>query len=212
MITQEQILEKLKLERDKISPTKQVTDRYLEEKSKRLFNKVTEETVLDELVADTIEDIKDTQLTINSVLAEEAKKTKTEQKTKETKTETKTEQKQETMTIPDEMKEFMDSWKAEQKQKQINAKKEQIFNSAKGKFNDSQQAILKTVIDKFSFDFDQPDDVLQNTIIAETTNFIKATIGEVDPQKPDNKKGDGDLAAEYAKKAEQYGLIPTTNN
>ena len=86
MITQEQILEKLKLERDKISPTKQVTDRCLEEKSKRLFNKVTEETVLDELVADTIEDIKDTQLTINSVLAEEAKKTKTEQKTKETKT------------------------------------------------------------------------------------------------------------------------------
>ena len=184
MITQEQILEKLKLERDKISPTKQVTDRYLEEKSKRLFNKVTEETVLDELVADTIEDIKDTQLTINSVLAEEAKKTKTEQKTKETKTETKTEQKQETMTIPDEMKEFMDSWKAEQKQKQINAKKEQIFNLTKEKFNEQQQAILKTVIDKFGLDYTLTDDVLQSTIITETTNLIKSTIGEVDPQKP----------------------------
>ena len=74
MITQEEILAQLKLERDKISPLKQVTDRYLEEKAKRLVSKVTEETVLTELVADTIEDIRDTQLTINSVLAEEAKK------------------------------------------------------------------------------------------------------------------------------------------
>lgn len=184
MITQEEILAQLKLERDKISPLKQVTDRYLEEKAKRLFGRVTEETVLTDLIADTIEDIKDTQLTINSVLAEEAKKnpkkeTKTETKTKEVETQTQTH-------IPDEIKEFMESWKAEQKQKAIAAKKQQIFEAAKTKFNENQIPILKTVVEKFNFDFEQTDDVLLQTVITETTNFIKNTIGDITPQNPNN--------------------------
>lgn len=208
MITQEQILAQLKLERDKISPLKQVTDRYLEEKAKRLVNKVTEETVLTELVADTIEDIRDTQLTINSVLAEEAKKNpKTETKTKEveTKTETKTAE------IPNEMKEFMESWKAEQKTKQITAKKQQILEAAKEKFSDNQQSILKTVVEKFNFDFEQADDVLLQSVITETTNFIKNTIGDVTPQNPNGTQKPDDLTNEYAKKAEQYGIVPPKN-
>ena len=184
MITQEEILAQLKLERDKISPLKQVTDRYLEEKAKRLFSKVTEETVLTDLIADTIEDIKDTQLTINSVLADEAKKkpkteTKTETKTKEVETQTQTQ-------IPDEMKEFMESWKAEQKQKTIAAKKQQMIEAAKVKFNENQIPILKTVVEKFNFDFEQADDVLLQTVITETTNFIKNTIGDIAPQNPNN--------------------------
>lgn len=188
MITQEEILAQLKLERDKISPLKQVTDRYLEEKAKRLFGRVTEETVLTDLIADTIEDIKDTQLTINSVLAEEAKKNPK----KETKTETKTETKPkevETQTqthIPDEIKEFMESWKAEQKQKAIAVKKQQILEAAKTKFNENQIPILKTVVEKFNFDFEQTDDVLLQTVITETTNFIKNTIGDITPQNPNN--------------------------
>lgn len=208
MITQEQILAQLKLERDKISPLKQVTDRYLEEKAKRLVNKVTEETVLTELIADTIEDIKDTQLTINSVLAEEAKKNpKTETKAKEveTKTETKTAE------IPNEMKEFMESWKAEQKTKQITAKKQQILEAAKTKFSDNQQSILKTVVEKFNFDFEQADDVLLQSVITETTNFIKNTIGDVTPQNPNGTQKPDDLTNEYAKKAEQYGIVPPKN-
>lgn len=184
MITQEEILAQLKLERDKISPLKQVTDRYLEEKAKRLFGRVTEETVLTDLIADTIEDIKDTQLTINSVLAEEAKKnpkkeTKTETKPKEVETQTQTQ-------IPDEVKEFMESWKAEQKQKAIAAKKQQILEAAKIKFNENQIPILKTVVEKFNFDFEQTDDVLLQTVITETTNFIKNTIGDITPQNPNN--------------------------
>lgn len=184
MITQEEILAQLKLERDKISPLKQVTDRYLEEKAKRLFSKVTEETVLTDLIADTIEDIKDTQLTINSVLADEAKKkpkteTKTETKTKEVETQTQTQ-------IPDEMKEFMESWKAEQKQKTIAAKKQQMIEAAKVKFSENQIPILKTVVEKFNFDFEQTDDVLLQTVITETTNFIKNTIGDITPQNPNN--------------------------
>jgi len=184
MITQEEILAQLKLERDKISPLKQVTDRYLEEKAKRLFGRVTEETVLMDLIADTIEDIKDTQLTINSVLAEEAKKnpkkeTKTETKPKEVETQTQTQ-------IPDEVKEFMESWKAEQKQKAIAAKKQQILEAAKTKFNENQIPILKTVVEKFNFDFEQTDDVLLQTVITETTNFIKNTIGDITPQNPNN--------------------------
>lgn len=208
MITQEQILAQLKLERDKISPLKQVTDRYLEEKAKRLVSKVTEETVLTELVADTIEDIRDTQLTINSVLAEEAKKNpKTETKAKEveTKTETKTAE------IPNEMKEFMESWKAEQKTKQITAKKQQILEAAKTKFSDNQQSILKTVVEKFNFDFEQADDVLLQSVITETTNFIKNTIGDVTPQNPNGTQKPDDLTNEYAKKAEQYGIVPPKN-
>lgn len=208
MITQEQILAQLKLERDKISPLKQVTERYLEEKAKRLVNKVTEETVLTELIADTIEDIKDTQLTINSVLAEEAKKNpKTETKAKEveTKTETKTAE------IPNEMKEFMESWKAEQKTKQITAKKQQILEAAKTKFSDNQQSILKTVVEKFNFDFEQSDDVLLQSVITETTNFIKNTIGDVTPQNPNGTQKPDDLTNEYAKKAELYGIVPPKN-
>ena len=208
MITQEEILAQLKLERDKISPTKQVTDRYLEEKAKRLVSKVTEETVLTELIADTIEDIRDTQLTINSVLAEEAKKNpKTETKPKEVKTETE----HKTAEIPAEMKEFMESYKAEQKAKQINAKKQQILEAAKTKFSEPQQAILKTVVEKFNFDFEQADDVLLQSVITETTNFIKNTIGEVNPQNPNGTQKPDDLTNEYAKKAEQYGIIPPKN-
>lgn len=184
MITQEEILAQLKLERDKISPSKQVTDRYLEEKAKRLVSKVTEETVLTELVADTIDDIRDTQLTINSVLAEEAKKQpKTETKPKEVKTETETK----TAEIPAEMKEFMESYKAEQKAKQITAKKQQILEAAKTKFSEPQQAILKTVVENFNLDFEQPDDVLLQSVITKTTDFIKNTIGEVTPQNPNGK-------------------------
>ena len=184
MITQEEILAQLKLERDKISPLKQVTDRYLEEKAKRLFSKVTEETVLTELVADTIEDIRDTQLTINSVLAEEAKKKpKPETKPKDVETQTQT---QTQVQIPEEMKEFMESWKAEQKQKTIAAKKQQMIEAAKVKFNENQIPILKTVVEKFNFDFEQTDDVLLQTVITETTNFIKNTIGDITPQNPNN--------------------------
>ena len=136
------------------------------------------------MIADTIEDIKDTQLTINSVLADEAKKkpkteTKTETKTKEVETQTQTQ-------IPDEMKEFMESWKAEQKQKTIAAKKQQMIDAAKVKFSENQIPILKTVVEKFNFDFEQTDDVLLQTVITETTNFIKNTIGDITPQNPNN--------------------------
>ena len=208
MITQEEILAQLKLERDKISPLKQVTDRYLEEKAKRLVSKVTEETVLTELIADTIEDIRDTQLTINSVLAEEAKKNpKTETKPKEVKTETE----HKTAEIPAEMKEFMESYKAEQKAKQITAKKQQILEAAKTKFSETQQPILKTVVEKFNFDFEQADDVLLQSVITETTNFIKNTIGDVTPQNPNGTQKPDDLRNEYAKKAELYGIVPPKN-
>ena len=185
MITQEEILAQLKLERDKISPLKQVTDRYLEEKAKRLFSKVTEETVLTDLIADTIEDIKDTQLTINSVLAAEAEKNPkppTPPKTPPTPPANPNP----TVEIPEEMKEFMESWKAEQKQKTIAAKKQQMIEAAKVKFNENQIPILKTVVEKFNFDFEQTDDVLLQTVITETTNFIKNTIGDITPQNPNN--------------------------
>lgn len=185
-ITQEQILEHLKLERDKISPLKQVTDRYLEEKAKRLFTKVTDETVLTDLVADTIEDIKDTQLTINSVLAEEAKKnpkTPTPPKTPPIPPTNPP-----TMEVPEEMKQFMESYKADQKAKTIQAKKEQILEAAKTKFSETQIPILKTVVDKFHFDFEQADDLLLQSVITETTNFIKNTIGEVAPQNPNGQQ------------------------
>ncbi len=208
MITQEQILAQLKLERDKISPLKQVTDRCLEEKAKRLVNKVTEETVLTELVADTIEDIRDTQLTINSVLAEEAKK-KPAPPTPPANPPT-------PPTPPanpefEEMREMMATLKAEQKTKQITAKKQQILEAAKTKFSETQQSILKTVVEKFNFDFEQADDVLLQAVITETTNFIKNTIGDVTPQNPNGTQKPDDLTNEYAKKAEQYGIVPPKN-
>ena len=208
MITQEEILAQLKLERDKISPLKQVTDRYLEEKAKRLVSKVTEETVLTELVADTIEDIRDTQLTINSVLAEEAKK-KPAPPTPPANPPTPPTPP--TNEIPNEMKEFMESWKAEQKTKQITAKKQQILEAAKEKFSDTQIPILKTVVEKFNFDFEQADDVLLQSVITETTNFIKNTIGDVTPKNPNGTQKPDDLTNEYAKKAEQYGIVPPKN-
>ena len=208
MITLEQIKNDLTELRKEKAP--QVSDRWINETAEKFLAMVTEETNYEEFIKLPKYLLEANQLSINTAFAEEAKKNpKPTTNPKPTPTPNPNPQ---VVELPEEYKKMFETFTAEQKQKQINAKKEQIFNSAKGKFNDSQQAILKTVIDKFSFDFDQPDDVLQNTIITETTNFIKATIGEVDPQKPDNKNGDGDLAAEYAKKAEQYGLIPTTNN
>ena len=60
------------------------------------------------------------------------------------------------------------------------------MEAAKTKFNENQIPILKTVVEKFNFDFEQTDDVLLQTVITETTNFIKNTIGDITPQNPNN--------------------------
>ena len=112
---------------------------------------------------------------LKRILKKKQNETKTEAKPKEVETQTQTH-------IPDEIKEFMESWKAEQKQKAIAAKKQQILEAAKTKFNENQIPILKTVVEKFNFDFEQTDDVLLQTVITETTDFIKNNIGDITPQ------------------------------
>ena len=97
MITLEQIKNDLTELRKEKAP--QVSDRWINETAEKFFAMVTEETNYEEFIKLPKYLLEANQLSINTAFAEEAKKTKTEQKTKETKTETKTEQKQETIKV-----------------------------------------------------------------------------------------------------------------
>lgn len=143
----------------------------MKEKAKRLVNKVTEETVLTELVVDTIEDIKDTQLTINSVLAEEAKKKPVTPPTPPTPPVTPP-----TNEPNAEMKEFMESWKAEQN-KTNHSQKATNLEAAKTKFSDTQQSILKTVVENSILILNKPMTYSYNLLLLKLLTLLK-TLSE----------------------------------
>lgn len=143
MHTKEEILEKLKLERDKISPSKQVTDKWLEVKAERLFarQKEEDEIELDDVVKDTVEDIKDTQANINSVMAAEAKKKPAE------KTDV-------TPELPEEMKEMIEFYRAEKEAKQIAFKRNDLFALVSKGLEGKQKDAMKQVVEDLTIGHD----------------------------------------------------------
>lgn len=151
MHTKEQILEKLKMERDKISPSKQVTDKWLEVKAERLFarQKEEDEIELDDVVKDTVEDIKDTQANINSVMAAEAKKKLDAEKTKKP-----AEKADVTPELPEEMKEMIEFYRAEKEAKQIAFKRNDLFALVSKGLEGKQKDAMKQVVEDLTIGHD----------------------------------------------------------
>lgn len=160
MHTKEQILEKLKMERDKISPSKQVTDKWLEVKAERLFarQKEEDEIELDDVVKDTVEDIKDTQANINSVMAAEAKKKLDAEKTKKP-----AEKADVTPELPEEMKEMIEFYRAEKEAKQIAFKRNDLFALVSKGLEGKQKDAMKQIVDGLAINQDADVSILADS-------------------------------------------------
>lgn len=185
MITLEQIKQNLTELRNK--KAKQVTDTWINKTADRLFAKVTEETVLEELLSDSTYFLESTQLTINSVLADEAKKLEdkykdyTPPKKNETQTITTDPPKFE---LPEEYKSILDSFKAEQNAKAMTARKDKIFEDVKLKVGENQRNALRKIVELQNFNETETDDVISERVMTSFTEFSKEFIGEnVDPNK-----------------------------
>lgn len=185
MITLEQIKTNLTALRDK--KAKQVTDTWINKTADRLFAKVTEETVLEELLSDSTYFLESTQLTINSVLADESKKLEekykgyTPPKKDETTTTTTEAPKFE---LPEEYKSILDSFKAEQNAKAIKARKDKIFEDVKSKVSENQRNALRKIVELQSFNDTETDDVISERVMTSFTEFSKEFIGDnIDPNK-----------------------------
>lgn len=184
MITLEQIKQNLTALRDK--KAKQVTDTWINKTADRLFAKVTEETVLEELLSDSTYFLESTQLTINSVLADESKKLEEKYKgytppKKDEPTPTPDPPKFE---LPEEYKSLLDSLKAEQKAKEIQARKDKIFEDVKSKVSENQRNALRKIVELQSFNDTETDDAISERVMTSFTEFSKEFIGEnVDPNR-----------------------------
>ena len=201
MITNEEIVKSLSDYRKEKAP--QVTDKWIEETAKRLFAKVTEETVLETLVEDALYYLQSTQLTVNSVLKEEALKN----------------QKPNPPTPPtppippkdpiisglsEEEKGLLNDLREQKLQKTITQTKAKIFETCKTKVNEAQQKSLQLIIDRFNVNVDDKAEDLIDNVMSSYTEFVTAFSGNSTPPKPDGGKG-GNL--KDAEKAEFYKTV-----
>lgn len=200
MITLEQIKQNLTALRDK--KAKQVTDTWINKTADRLFAKVNEETVLEELLSDSTYFLESTQLTINSVLADEAKKLEEKYKDyappkkNETQTITTDPPKFE---LPEEYKSILDSFKAEQNAKAMQARKDKIFEDVKSKVGENQRNALRKIVELQNFNETETDDAISERVMTSFTEFSKEFIGDnVDPNKAQgNTSKDKDYGKTY---------------
>lgn len=208
-ITLEQIKAKLTESRDKTA--KQVTDTWINKTAERLFSKVNDETVLDELLSDSVYFLESTQLTINSVLASEAKKIEEKYKdyTPPKKNETQTVTDPPKFELPDEYKSLLDSLKQEQNAKAIQQRKDKIFEVAKSKVSENQRNAFKRIIELENFNDSDSDDVIIERVMTSFTALSKDFIGEEgSPAKPTGTpKTAEEIGKTYKEIAERNHII-----
>lgn len=204
MITNEEIVAKLSDFRKEKAP--QVTDKWIEETAKRLFAKVTEETVLETLVEDALYYLQSTQLTVNSVLKEEAlKNQKTMPPAPPTPSTPPTPPKDHIISgLSDEEKELLNDLREQKLQKTIAQTKAKIFETCKTKVNEAQQKSLQLIIDRFNVKVDDKAEDLIDNVMSSYTEFVTAFSGSATPPKPDGGKGGN---VKDAEKAEFYKSI-----
>ena len=200
MITLEQIKTSLTALRDK--KAKQVTDTWINKTADRLFAKVTEETVLEELLSDSTYFLESTQLTINSVLADESRKLEEKYKgyTPPKKDEHTTPPSDTPkFELPEEYKSILDSFKAEQKAKEIQARKDKIFENVKSKVSENQRNALRKIVELQNFNETDTDDAISERVMTSFTEFSKEFIGDnIDPNKAEGSSSkDKDYGKTY---------------
>lgn len=179
-ITLEKIQERLKAERDKLTLGKQVSDKWIENRATRLSKLVTEEmeeTEIDNLVADSIEDMQEVQANINTVMAAEAaKKPKPKPSLKPVEKPKEDEPVKTEIELPDDVKEMLEYYKQQKQTSAITAKRDAIFNAAKG-LSETQKTAFKEYINDMNPDMEADANELATAYVAKFTKLFTAVVG-----------------------------------
>ena len=202
MITNEEIVAKLTEKRNKDAKT--VTDKWITERAKRLMTKVTEESVLEDILSDSMLDMEDAQKLANSVLAAEVKRIKELEKTPTPPTpQTPPEN---SPAIPKEVQEFMEKYNAAEAKKALEEKRNGIYEKLKTKVNESQRNVLKKIVEMQQLAIENDDDEISETIMATFTDFQKELAGDTTPHNPAGTPKEEDLKKSYELKMKQHGI------
>lgn len=176
-ITLEKIQERLKAEREKLTLGKQVSDKWIEKRAARLIKSVTEdmeESELDNIVTDSIEDMEDVQSNINKVMAEEAAKQKLPSKATEPLANPEPHKDTE---LPDDVKEMLAFYKQQKEATAITSKREAICNAVKG-LSDAQKNSFKEYVNEMTPPVDGNVDELAAQYMSKFTKIWAITIGD----------------------------------
>lgn len=190
MITKEEILTRLMEERDKISKEKQITDKWIQVRADKLFEGVTEETDIEELIKFTIEVMPEMQANMNSILKLESEKIKEElakkiipkDKLKDPK-EVKTE-----FELPQEYQDALDFAKQFRAEKLANEKKQAAFNIAKKGIGENQLPLLQLTFNKLNVSSEIETEAIVEMGLKDFNDILQLGITPSNIDSPQNTK------------------------
>ena len=190
MITKEEILTRLMEERDKISKEKQITDKWIQVRADKLFEGVTEETDIEELIKFTVEVMPEMQANTNSILKLESEKIKEElakkfipkDKPKDTK-EVKTE-----FELPQEYQDALDFAKQFRAEKLANEKKQAAFNIAKKGIGENQLPLLQLTFNKLNVSSEIETEAIVEMGLKDFNDILQLGITPSNIDSPQNSK------------------------
>lgn len=190
MITKEEILKRLMEERDKISKEKQITDKWIQVRADKLFEGVTEETDIEELIKFTVEVMPEMQANMNSILKLESEKIKEElakkiipkDKLKDIK-EVKTE-----FELPQEYQDALDFAKQFRAEKLANEKKQAAFNIAKKGIGENQLPLLQLTFNKLNVSSEIETEAIVEMGLKDFNDILQLGITPSNIDSPQNTK------------------------
>ena len=190
MITKEEILTRLMEERDKISKEKQITDKWIQVRADKLFEGVTEETDIEELIKFTVEVMPEMQANTNSILKLESEKIKEElakkiipkNKLKDPK-EVKTE-----FELPQEYQDALDFAKQFRAEKLANEKKQAAFNIAKKGIGENQLPLLQLTFNKLNVSSEIETEAIVEMGLKDFNDILQLGITPSNIDSPQNTK------------------------
>lgn len=190
MITKEEILTRLMEERDKISKEKQITDKWIQVRADKLFEGVTEETDIEDLIKFTIEVMPEMQANMNSILKLESEKIKEElakkfipkDKPKDPK-EVKTE-----FELPQEYQDALDFAMQFKAEKLANEKKQAAFNIAKKGIGENQLPLLQLTFNKLNVSSEIKTEAIVEMGLKDFNDILQLGITPSNIDSPQNTK------------------------
>lgn len=192
MITKEEILTRLMEERDKISKEKQITDKWIQVRADKLFEGVTEETDIEELIKFTVEVMPEMQANMNSIFKLESEKIKEDlakknklKETKEVKEEKETETKFE---LPQEYKDALDFAKQFRAEKLVSEKKKEAFEIAKKGIGENQLPLLQLTFNKLNVSSDFETEAIVEMGLKDFNDILQLGITPSNIDSPQNTK------------------------
>lgn len=192
MITKEEILTRLMEERDKISKEKQITDKWIQVRADKLFESVTEETEIEDLIKFTIDVMPEMQANMNSIFKIESERIKNElakqNKTKETK-EVKEEKETETkFELPQEYKDALDFAKQFRAEKLVSEKKKEAFEIAKKGIGENQLPLLQLTFNKLNVSSDFETEAIAEMGLKDFNDILQLGITPTNIESAQNTK------------------------